>query len=182
MYTTLRRLTALLLLAPVPLAAQRTLDSVAQNLKPGQYLRVRTLGGLQAEGQFAGYTPDPPTVRLTVGDSSISVTTIHYIWVRGHAAGSGAILGAIAGGVGMALASAALCEGAFHGECRGGRVLSLVAAGAAGGALLGVTSGALATRWRLRYAQVNVGVTLLPLSGQRVGTGVAIQLSTHPER
>lgn len=170
------RLMPLLLLVPASLAAQATLDSVAARITPGQLVRLRSQDGQRVEGRFAGYTPATHTLQLAVGDTSISVTIIDSLWVRGNAANTGAIVGAFVVGVPSAVFWGTVCSYGSDGPgCdEWGTVAALTAAGAGVGALLGAAIGSASRRWRLRYARPTLSLSLIPLPEHRVGTGVSI--------
>ncbi len=171
------RLIPLLMLLPVSLAAQATLDSVTRRLRPGQTVRLHSQTGQRAEGRFAVYHSDPPVVQLTMRDSTIQFAMVDSIWVRKTGAKTGAIVGAVAIGVPSALFWGALCSGLSHGECgEWGAVAGLTAAGAGVGALLGAAIGSASSRWQLRYAAPEVALKFLPLPTQRFGVGLSIRL------
>jgi hypothetical protein len=172
------RLIPLLILLPVSLAAQATLDTVARRLRPGQTVRLHSQTGQRAEGRFTVYQSDPPVVQLAMSDTTIPFAMIDSLWVRTTGAKTGAIVGAVIVGVPSALFWGALCNLAGDGECRQwGTVAGLTVAGAGVGAVLGAAIGSASSRWQLRYASPRVGLKFAPLPAQRLGVGISIRLA-----
>ena len=171
------RLIPLLMLLPVSLAAQTTLDSVARRLRPGQTVRLQLQTGQRAEGRFTVYQSDLSVVQLVMKDTTIAFAMIDSLWVRTTGAKTGAIVGAVVVGVPSALFWGALCNVGGDGECgQWGTVAGLTVAGAGVGALLGAAIGSASSRWQLRYASPRVGLKLTPLPKQRLGIGFSIRI------
>ena len=175
MFSRLSRFIPLLVVAPAAVAAQATIDSVAGQLHAGQLLRLHLRGGQRLEGRFAVYSPAPPALRLSAADTLVPVGMIDSLWVRGSAAKSGAIIGALVLGVPSAIVWQALCERQGEGTCGWGTVYGLTAVGA----LLGAAIGSASPRWHLRYAGASVGLRLPPLPEYRLGAGVSLQFHTR---
>lgn len=173
------RLIPLLTLLPVSLAAQTTLDSVAQRLRPGQTVRLHSQTGQRAEGRFTAYQSDPMVVQLTVRDTTIRFAMIDSLWVRTTGAKTGAIVGAVVVGVPSALFWGSLCSGLSEGNgCQEwGTVAGLTVAGAGVGALLGAAIGSASSRWQLRYVSPRLGLKFIPLPAQRLGAGISIRFA-----
>jgi hypothetical protein len=169
------RLVLLLLLLPVSIAAQVALDDVARRLEPRQILRLHSQGGQRIEGRFVAYSPEPPLMRVAVGDTTIPFGMIDSVWVRRTNAKSGAIIGALVLGVPSAVFWGTFCSAISDGSgCQeGGTVAGLALAGAGVGALLGAAIGSASSHWQLRYALPSVGLRLTPLPGHRIGGGIS---------
>jgi hypothetical protein len=109
------------------------------------------------------------------GDSTanLSASQVDSVWVRGHAAVIGAIVGgAIAGSATFAF-FLAVCYAFGDGDCSEiGLVAALGLAGGAGGALVGAGIGWLIPKWRLRYARDREAAFSLLLAPGRVGVAV----------
>ena len=183
MLSRLWRLIPLLLVGPASLAAQATLDRVARQIWAGQRVRLHLRDGQYVEGRFAAYAPGSPTLRISAADTLIPIGVVDSLWVRGRAAGRGAIIGALVVGVPSAIFWGALCttivasEGSDGTGCTGAVVIGLTA-GAGVGALLGTAIGSAFPRWRLRYASASVGLRVTPLPEHRVGVGFSLQFRT----
>jgi hypothetical protein len=178
LYSITCRLLPALILLPVSLAAQATLDSVARQLKPGQTVRLHLQTGQRAEGRFTVYQPDSSIVRLAMRDTTMPFAMVDSIWVRKTGARTGAIVGAVVVGVPSALFWGALCTGLNDGgECgQWGAVAGLTVAGAGVGALLGAAIGSASSHWQLRYAAPRVALKVDPLPAHRLGIGLSIRL------
>jgi hypothetical protein len=124
-----------LMLLPVLLAAQTTLDSVARHLRPGQRIRLHSQTGQRAEGRFTVYDRDQAAVQLAMRDTTIRFGMVDSLWVRKSGAKTGAIVGGVVVGVPWALLVSALCN--MAGGCtQWGAVAGLSLAGAGAGALI----------------------------------------------
>lgn len=171
------RLIPVLVLQPVSLVAQASLDSVARRLKPGQTVRLHSQTGHRVEGRFAAYQPDPSVMQLTVRDTTLSFAEIDSIWVRRSGAKTGAIVGAVGVGVPSAILWSSLCNGLSDtSDCAQGVVVGLTVAGAAVGALLGAAIGSATSHWQVRYASPRIALKVTPLPAQRFGVGFSMRL------
>ena len=172
------RLIPLLILLPVSLAAQTTLNDAIGRLKPGQTVRLHSQTGQRAEGRFSVDETDSSVVQLAMRDTTIRFAMVDSIWVRKTGASTGAIVGAVVVGVPSALFWGALCgsDGGSNSSTCGGTVAVLTVAGAGVGALLGAAIGSASSRWQLRYASPQVGLKFSPLPTQRFGVGLSIRL------
>jgi hypothetical protein len=123
-----------------------------QVLAPGNRVRVhlsqprRTVIGTVARVSQDTLVILPQDARTELVLPAANVRKLELSLGRRSHTGKGALLGFIAGGVGVSIALAALCAG----ECIGGGVIIVPAGGAVGGAILGAGIGALirSDRWR----------------------------------
>lgn len=154
---------AILFPALVERAVAQVEPTAALRLHPGQAVRIRLQNGQRFKARLAAVDSTPPQLRFAGPQSPVPVAAIDSIWLRKRAAGTGALIGGIVGGAGLAALGADVCiglgEGSF-GSC-GGTVIIVGLVGAAGGALLGAGIGSLVTRWRLLDA-TNITVSLGP--------------------
>lgn len=143
-------------------------------LKPGQVVRVRTIGNSRFETRLGGIPGDSAPVLFATAQVPFEAARVDSLWIRGRAIWTGAIAGAA---VATPLSFAfwawfcnAVSEGTGCDEW--GAVALLAGIGGAGGALIGAGIGAFIPRWRLRYAREGE-VTLAPMLGPgRVGLAV----------
>jgi hypothetical protein len=143
-------------------------------LVPGQTVRVRTVGGSRFVTRL-GMTPgDSLAASFERADPPFQTERVDSLWVRGHAVGTGALVGAaIATPVSFGLfvwVCTAVAEG--HGCDAWGTVTGLALAAGAGGALIGAGVGALMPRWRLRYARDRDAAVSPILAPGRIGLAV----------
>ena len=121
-------------------------------IQPGRDLRVSWHGN-RVEGPFERFAADTLWLRAKdqPGSVPIAADSIRGVWVRGNAAGKGALIGGIAGfGLGL-VAGAGIAEG-FEGEDDDAEFTLISGlAGCAGGALLGALIGYPITRWHQRW-------------------------------
>jgi len=135
------------------LHAQATADF--GGLKPGQLVRVRTVGQSRFETRLGGIPGDSASVLFENARVPFQAERVDSLWVRGHATWTGAIVGAAVltplSFAWWGLFCEAMSEGTGCDEW--GTVTALALAGGVGGALLGAGVGALIPKWRLRYAR-----------------------------
>jgi hypothetical protein len=136
-------------------------------LKPGQTVRVKTIGGSRFVTRLGATDDDSIAVLAAQADTPFELARVDSLWVRGRAVGTGALVGAAA----TALLSfgfyAWICTAVAEGNgCDAwGTVTSFALATGAGGALIGAGVGALIPKWRLRYARdrdLSIGPILTP--------------------
>lgn len=97
---------------------------------------------------------DSVTLETDRGPRAILLADIRRIWDRGHATGTGALIGAAVGLAGGAFVGAALTEAGEGGSVSSSDVEQMVAGGVVGAAIgggLGAAIGALIPKWHLRF-------------------------------
>lgn len=154
---------ALLTVIARPTAAQPTFDprlgAAVAALRVGAPIRVAT-SGARADGQFLGATFDSLVMSGGTAGHHLPLAAVDTLWLRDRATRRGAVIGAVTGGLGLALfvavVAGSICQ--TPAECRaGGRAgVPLVIGGgfvlgAGGGALLGAAVGSVTHRWRRLY-------------------------------
>jgi len=148
------RLCFLLMLLGAPSIAAQSADSVLAPLVPKTSLVRLRAQGIEMTGRLIALTAGVATLETESGNRTATLGSVDSIWVRGHAAKSGAIIGGVAGavlfGVFVGYAVHGLCEvdcenSFLEGAAVGG------ALGLGGGVLLGAGTGALIPKWRLRF-------------------------------
>ena len=156
----------LVVTGPVALVAQERVEAVTfPPLTPDKVVRVHMHGGLRLQGPFLSMTPDRLILLSAGAETTVPIASVDSLWVRGNAAGAGAIVGGVALGAVSFGFFAALCEGLSEtGGCEEwGKVALLGVGGAAGGALVGWAIGSAIKKWRLRYARpLRVGLVRQP--------------------
>jgi hypothetical protein len=132
-------------------------------LRPGQTVRIRLLNGQGFQARLVAVDTAPMQLRFAEPQSPVPVAAIESIWLRSHAAGTGAIVGGSVAGAGMLLVASAFCISLGEGEgCSAwGTVVAFSLGAAAGGALIGVGIGSLVTRWHL-LDPANITLSLGP--------------------
>jgi len=173
-----------LALAATTTAAQVPPDSGLASVKAGQWIRIRALDGSALESRVVGGTPDRAflMLRLRGADTLFPTALIDSLWIRGtsasSAAGVGALIGALAAGVGSFLFLRSLCGAFPDGDCDFAPIagLSLVgaAAGAGAGILIGSSIGGAVRTWRLSYVREH------PISGRLVQPNKEMDLPGEP--
>jgi hypothetical protein len=133
-------------------------------LKPGQAVRVKTAGGSRFETRLGYAPPDSVGAMFARATMPFQAERVDSLWVRGHAIGTGALVGAA---VATPLSFAFwwwVCDAVSEGSgCTSWGAVSLLSlAGGAGGALIGAGLGAVVPKWHLRYARGR-GANLQPL-------------------
>jgi hypothetical protein len=152
------RATAVVLLLAVSAGGVQAQENPLRQLKPGQTVRVKTVDGPRFVTRLGDGPPAEPP---------FDVARVDSLWVRGHATGTGALVGAAVAGLGSFAFYGWVCTmvGEGHGCDAWDTVTGLALATGAGGALIGAGVGALIPRWRLRYARdrdVSVSPILTP--------------------
>jgi len=121
-------------------------------LRPGELLRVRTVGRPPVEGSVLAAGPDSVVLARAAGRIPVPAAAIDSLWTRGHATLPGGLIGAGIGLVGSVAISAALCssidEGFLCGEAPGAVLGSTL-----GSAAIGAGVGWMIHPWRLRFAR-----------------------------
>lgn len=144
-------------------------------LKPGQLVRVSTIGKSRFVARLGGIPGDSTSALFAGADMPFEAARVDSLWVRGHATVTGAIVGAAFITPLSFLAWAGLCElGADGAGCdQWGLVTGLALGTGAVGALLGAGVGALVPKWKLRYArQREAAIAPLVGPGGRIGLTV----------
>ena len=153
----MNRVWLLLVAITAPLAGQAPADSARlaaiRTFRRGTALRLVYTGTGSVEGEFVrGVGDSLILVRGRVWET-MPAAGIDSVWVRGNRAGTGALVGSVAGAVllgwGAASLNRALCEGPDCNE--GGAFVRGALIGGLGGMLFGAGIGAAVPRWRLRY-------------------------------
>jgi hypothetical protein len=141
-----------------PAWAQETSQAGMSSVQSGPVVRIRTSDGQLLQG------------RLSITDTPLGGTAIDSLWVKGHRAKSGAIIGSLVLGAASAVFWSEMCNIASegHGCDETGSVVGLTLAGAAAGAGLGALIGTAVPTWRLRYTRPGPTVRL-STSIDRVG-------------
>lgn len=139
--------------APDDTVAAAPVLVVLARLPANAVVRLRS-----AEGVVAGVLRDivRDTVRVDVPpERGVAVADIDSAWVRSGSGGTGALAGAVLGGVAGAAGAAALCEISFglggSSSCGGAVVAGGALLGALAGAGLGSLMGSAASRWQRIY-------------------------------
>ena len=137
--------------ACAPLRAQVPEASPPLTLRPNEVVRLRAHDGLRIEGRLLEVDGSSQRLRISSLASPVSVSDIDSLWVRRRATGTGAIVGAAAGGMLLFVPNYLICGS--EGPCDDwGTLTAATLGGAAAGALLGAAVGMLFPKWRLRYA------------------------------
>lgn len=151
-------ITLILVVAAItPAAAQDAARSLmAQTLRVGQQVRVQVASSNLLEGRLLEATNTALVLARPEGAVPIRIPEIKRLWVRGHATGKGALIGAgigvVVGVIGGVLISTVACEPIDGGNCTAAELATITGLGAgAGGALIGAGVGALIPVWRLRF-------------------------------
>jgi len=147
-----------LALAAAPLTAQgpRAVDPwlVRARVAPDAMVRITTLGQSVRVGRFSSASDTALVLRGPFAGPPVRWADVGRVETRVNAAGKGAAIGAIVGGVGGALffgyMSYAVCDAATCGVSPGASLLGGVL-GAAAGALTGAAFGAMTSTWRRIY-------------------------------
>lgn len=145
-------LLVLAILFPGDLLGQQPQAFGLGTIKPGQIVRVRPRTGDRIESRVRSMQGDS-LVLSTEGSSVVLATqTIDSLWVKGHATGIGAIVGAAIAAGGSVVVAAAVCK-SIREDFPCGESGKAIAASIAGGAALGAVIGSVVPQWRLRYAR-----------------------------
>lgn len=136
-----------------PTAVRRT---VVEALETGQDVRVEVARGIRVQGRFAFRSDTAFTLARDEQATTIRLTEVERLWVRGRATGTGALVGAavglVAGAVYGGLIGQVACEPVDGGDCSPVAVAALVGlVGGAGGAAVGAGVGYLIPVWRMRF-------------------------------
>lgn len=140
-------------------------------LEPGQVVRVKTVGGSRFETRLGDAPGDSVAALFALARTPFQVARVDSLWVRGHAIGTGAIIGAAV----MTPVSFGFwwwfCDAVSEGSgCDAwGTVTGLALLGGAGGALIGAGIGAVVPKWHLRYARNRAASVRPMLAPGRIG-------------
>jgi len=131
-------------------------ERVVRELEVGRRVRLDAAGLGRIEGRFLTLRGDLLAIDVEAQEREIRVREIQRLWVRGHSAKRGAVIGALVGGaagvLGGLLIAEVACGPTDGGDCTTLEVASvfgLVAGG--GGALLGAGIGLAIPSWKLRF-------------------------------
>ncbi len=171
-------------------------DGGVSQLKPGKTIRTSIRGGATYEGRLLDLRGDTLVVGGTADWFLVPVRNVDSLWVRGNAAKTGAIVGAIPvallGAFSGALLSA-LCR-QWYGEgqllramqglaaeeggdgCLPGGIAAVLGGliGASVGAPLGAIVGALIPKWRQWDPPKGLRVSLVPHGHRRFGFNASV--------
>jgi hypothetical protein len=144
------------------------------DLEPGQAVRVKTVGGSRFVTRLGHAPRDSVAGLFARAETPFQAERVDSLWVRGHAVGTGALVGAV---VATPLAFAFwwwVCDAVSEGSgCSSwGTVTGLALAGGAGGALVGAGIGAVVPKWRLRYARGRDALIRPRVAPGRVGVTI----------
>lgn len=146
-------LLSVLLASWSPPAAAQQLPEVVRSLRPEQVIRIRTVRHGEHVGRFTGLQGDTLHLLPERGSSRVALDAVEQLWVRGTAAKTGALIGAIGGGVlsgaFFAWFTSALCETESCETLEAGIVGGLLGAGV--GALGGAVLGTFVDKWHRRW-------------------------------
>jgi len=144
-----------LFLAAAPSLAAQAPESVLAPLVPKTSLVRLRAQGVEMTGRLIALTSGVATLHTESGNRTANLASVDSVWVRGHAAGTGAIVGMVSGTVLLGVFGALIAEGVCDSaDCSGEWAKGALAGGvmgAAAGALLGAGIGALIPKWRLRF-------------------------------
>src|SRR5881296_1886658 len=128
-------------------AAQRAGFALAR-LGGGQLVRIHNRRVGRRQGVVVSSSADRLTLETSLwGRIEVPASDVDSLWVRGGGhAGTGALIGAVLGGVAVAKAN---CEGSVNCGEAGGFVFGLAVGGAVG-AGIGALIGSAFPKWRLR--------------------------------
>jgi hypothetical protein len=131
----------------------RASDSRARavaRLRPGHQVRIHARGLGRVEGAFLRPTEAAVVLSAEQGERFVPVVAIDSLWVRGTAAGRGAILGSFVGAVVGAIAMYAANQSAFEVADRDAALIG-AGFGLASGAFVGTIIGAVSKPWKRWY-------------------------------
>ena len=135
-----------------PLHSQSVDSVLARHVERTSLVRLRSEGSV-VTGRLIAVGGGVATLDTEAGRRAVSLPGVDTAWVRGRAAGTGAMIGGIAGAVGfgvfLAVVVDAMCETDDCETVGAGFVGGLI--GGAGGALLGAGIGALIPKWKRRW-------------------------------
>lgn len=117
-------------------------------LRPGHQVRIHSRGLGRVEGAFLRPTEAAVVLTAEQGERFVPIAGIDSLWVRGTAAGRGAVLGTFVGAAFGAIAMYAANQTAF--EDLADRDAALIGAGfgLASGAFVGTIIGAVSRPWK----------------------------------
>ena len=170
---------ALLALAAVPVSALQDMPvrGPAAGIDPGALVRIRTTTRVRIDGRLL--RGDRDAVDLDAGGRTETIPTseIDALWRAGRAVGTGAWIGALAGGVPALAYGALLCHaytepGSTCGDWDKIAVLGLLGAGIGGAA--GALIGAFVRTWDLRWSDTSVGADIGLTAEGRLVVGFTI--------
>lgn len=132
------------------------LPDVVRGLRPEQTIRVRTRGHAEHIGRFTRLHGDTLYLDPAGGSAPwVALDAVEGLWVRGTAAGTGALIGGIGGGVAtaglFAWVASAICDA--PGGCGDTDDAAIIGGllGAGAGALAGAVIGTFVDKWHRRY-------------------------------
>jgi hypothetical protein len=122
-------------------------------IKPGRTMRVES-GEDVVEGPFQRFVADTLWLGSTAGVEGVpfAADSIRTVWTRGSAAGKGALIGGLVGGVLLIAAAGALVSDTSDiSEVNESGFITAGALGFAGGAVLGALVGSTRPGWHQKY-------------------------------
>jgi hypothetical protein len=145
-------------------------------IKLGDQVKIEFHDLSSIEGRLLGSHADTLVLATDRGEPRVTMSSINRLWVRGRSvkqgARSGAIVGAVLGGVALLLvAPMGQTDGTFTFSDAAG---AIAAGGLVGGLYIGgagAVLGAAVTRWNLRYQSSISDSTLLSLPSPRGAHG-----------
>lgn len=128
----------------------------AAGIGAGSLVRIRTMARGRFEGPLLGGDHESVTLGLEDRPATFGAAELDALWTSGHAVGTGAWVGALAGGVPTTLFAALLCDAFSEGAgCRDwDKVALLGLIGGGAGAGIGALIGAFVRTWDLRWSRV----------------------------
>jgi len=145
------------LLSVASLSAQQqavTPEAVlARQLAKSALIRLHAEGA-RVTGHLTEVGQGQATLEVASGPRTIQLNLVDSVWVRGHAAKTGAIVGGTTRAIVLGVLTSLLTSGFCEVDCsNAGTNGALVggAIGSAGGALLGAGVGALIPKWKRRF-------------------------------
>ena len=148
-------LAALTRLAPAQTTVDPRLTTAVTALRPASSIRIAS-SGTYVDGRFLSASSESLTLNTASGEQSVRLVAIDTLWRQQRATGRGAAIGAVVGGLSVAVLggvlAGGLCESAdgCHGATAPYMGAGLVLGGTVG-AVLGASIGSLAHRWGRRF-------------------------------
>lgn len=160
-------------------SAADTRTAALESLRVSRWIRIHVQGGGVIEGRVLGVGRDSLFVATSGGEQRLPIAALDSWWVRGRAAKTGAIVGAIPGVIGGTgfgiLYNAAFCANAEWGDdpCLVAIPISAVVVGGVG-AGIGALIGAGVPKWHRKFPPRPSAGPVVTLSA---GPGIQVGLS-----
>jgi hypothetical protein len=141
--------------APAQTTVDPRLTAAVTALRPASSIRIAS-SGTYVGGRFVNATSESLVLDTTGGNQSVRLIGVDTLWTHQRATGRGAVIGAVVGGVTLALLGGVVAGGLCDspGGCHDDYTPVLAAGfvlGASSGAVMGAGIGWLSHRWRRRY-------------------------------